>query len=229
MTLKDEITKNASDAFQRAWDITDGRVVPKTDDIGLGNVGRKLDATVLYADLADSTEMVRGKKAAFSAEVYKTYLYAASRLITASGGTVSAFDGDRVMGVFIGGSKNSNAVRCALKINWVVQNVLQAELQKQYRKSTFRIEQKVGIDASEILVARTGIRGSNDLVWVGNAANNAAKMAALDLECRTYISSAVYGRIAADAKFSDGKDMWKNLGAKDLGYTVYGSTFWWPI
>lgn len=164
MALKDEITTNTRDAFRGAWDSTEGPVVPATADFGLGNVGRKLDATVLYAD---STAMVRGEKAEFSAEVYKTYLYAASRLIAASGGTVAAFDGDRVMGVFIGGSKNSNAVRCTLKINWVVQKVLHLELRKQYTTSSFTIRYRVGIDASEILVARTGIGAATTLPGSG--------------------------------------------------------------
>ncbi|WP_163544608.1 adenylate/guanylate cyclase domain-containing protein [Occultella kanbiaonis] len=229
MTLKDEITQNASDAFRKTWTITEGRVVPRTDDIGLGNVGRKLDATVLYADLADSTDMVRLKTATFAAEVYKTYLYAASRLIAAWDGTVTAFDGDRVMGVFLGGSKNSNAVKCALKLNWVVKYILQPELKMIYSDTDFVIRQKVGIDKSNILVARTGIRGSNDLVWVGNAANNAAKMAALDLGYSTYISGAIFGQIADDAKHSKGKNMWTGLGTSDLGYAVYGSRYWWSL
>ena len=33
----------------------------------------------------------------------------------------------------------------------------------------------LGIDTSKLFVARTGIRKSNDLVWVGRAANYAAK------------------------------------------------------
>src|SRR5436305_868835 len=80
----------------------------------------ELDATVLYADLADSTGLVQGYKDWFAAEVYKTYLMAASELIKNNDGTITAFDGDRVMGVFIGGSKNSSAARCALQINHFV-------------------------------------------------------------------------------------------------------------
>jgi class 3 adenylate cyclase len=50
---------------------------------------------------------------------------------------------------------------------------------KKWPKTDFELKQRVGIDTSKVFVARTGIRGSNDLVSVGNAANNAAKMAAL--------------------------------------------------
>jgi class 3 adenylate cyclase len=63
-------------------------------------------------------------------------------------------------------------------------------------------------------------------VWVGNAANNAAKMAALDPKYPTYISAAVYSRLNESAKFSnkDHSDMWTNLGTSALGYQIYGST-----
>ena len=48
-----------------------------------------------------------------------------------------------------------------------------------YPKTEYKIKQAVGVDTSKLFVARTGIRGSNDLVWVGRAANYAAKLSAL--------------------------------------------------
>jgi len=77
-------------------------------------------------------------------------------------------------------------------------------------------------------VARTGIRGSNDLVWVGNAANNAAKMAALSPSYPTYVTEGVYSRLNKKALHSnsDGSNMWTDLGTSALGYRIYGSTWW---
>ena len=51
--------------------------------------------------------MVDRHEESFSAEIYKTYLYAAARIIRSQGGVVVAYDGDEVMAVFIGGSKNA--------------------------------------------------------------------------------------------------------------------------
>ena len=69
------------------------------------------------------------------------------------------------------------------------------------------------------------------MVWVGNAANNAAKTAALDPKYPTYISAAVYGRLNESSKYggSPKRDMWTNLGSSDLSYTIYGSTYWWAL
>jgi len=72
----------------------------------------KLDATVLYADMSGSTKLVDAfTSPKFPAEVYKCYLSCAAKIIKAGGGSITAYDGDRVMAVFLGDSKNSSAAR----------------------------------------------------------------------------------------------------------------------
>lgn len=230
MTLKDEIAAYAKKTHDDVWERREGRKVPESEDVRAGTDAVTLDGTVLYADLADSTGMVKSKKDWFAAEVYKNYLYAACRIIKANEGVVTAFDGDRVMGVFLGDSKNTNACKTALQLNWVVKNVLQPAKDAKYTQDTFTYKQRVGIDASPLFIAKTGIRNSNDLVWVGHAANNAAKMAALHSNYPSYITESIFNRIHKSAKTSkDGRDMWQPLGSSALGFPIYGSTFWWGI
>ena len=205
--------------------------MPDTDDVALGTDAVTLNGTVLYADLSDSTALVKGWKDWFAAEVYKNYLYCASRIIKAQGGEITAFDGDRIMAVYLGKSKNTSAVRTGLKIKWAVGNILQPALVAKYPDTKFKYSQKVGIDTSALFVARTGIRGSNDLVWVGNSANNAAKLAALDKGYSTYITGAIYTNINDEAKFGGDpkKNMWTDLGTSDFGYQLYGSNWTWGL
>lgn len=229
MSLKEELITYARSVFtEQTWSERTGQKVPDTDDLSLKNEAVSLDATILYADLADSTELVQRKRPLFAAEIYKTYLYSAAKVIRANGGTITAFDGDRVMAVFIGDAKNSSAARAGLQINWARAQIIQPALDAQYPQA-YVVRQKVGIDSSVVKVARTGIRGSNDLVWVGPAANNAAKMAALDLGYATYISADTYGLLNAKSKYSDGTDMWVDLGTSHLGYRIYGSSYSWAI
>jgi hypothetical protein len=84
------------------WEERKGIKIPNSEDVQLGNHAVNLDGTVLYADLVDSTGLVRGYKNWFAAEIYKMYLMVASELIRNNGGYITAFDGDRVMAVFIG-------------------------------------------------------------------------------------------------------------------------------
>lgn len=228
MGVVGDLETYVDNVFTEEWTRRHGQKVPDTEDVALKNEVVELDATVLYADLAASTKMVKEKKDYVAAEVYKAYLYCAAKLIRDKGGVITAYDGDRVMGVFIGDAKNSSAAICGLNINHAASQIVMSRYKKKWPKTDFELKQRVGIDTSRLFVARAGIRGSNDLVWVGNAANNAAKMAALDPGYPTYITAAVYSRLNEDAKFSnkDHSNMWSNLGTSALGYQIYGSTWW---
>jgi class 3 adenylate cyclase len=231
MSLEDELKTYAAATHRKQWATRNGSTVPEAEDLKLSNDAVELEGTVLYADLAHSTDMVKNYRNWFAAEIYKNYLYCAARIIRRRGGVITAYDGDRVMGVFIGDSKNSNAAKCALNINYAVAKILKPAITNQYPDEKFNLQQRVGIDTSALFIARTGIRGSNDLVWVGNAANNAAKMAALSTSYPTYISAEVYSKLSAESKYADSEnksnDMWTHLGTAHLGYTIYGSSYSW--
>jgi class 3 adenylate cyclase len=230
MGLKQELESGVRSIFADQWETRNGIAVPASEGVPLGNVAVLLDATVLYADLAESTAMVDRKKPNFAAEVYKAYLHCAAKLIRDQGGEITAYDGDRIMGVFLGSSKNTSAAKCGLMINWAVREVLMPALKKQYPSSDFILKQVVGIDASKMWVARTGVRGANDLVWVGPAANYAAKLTELDASYPTRITQRVYDKLSNEAKVSNGKDMWEARTWTDMGgLTIYRSNWWWPL
>jgi hypothetical protein len=68
------------------------------------------------------------------------------------------------------------------------------------------------------------LRGNNDYVWVGTAANDAVKMAALKKGYSTYITGAIYGVLDEALKTtSTGTRVWEDLGSNDLGYKIWGS------
>lgn len=230
MGLGDDLRKEISSIFKDQWSVRDGKQVPKPEDIALsGNDGVKIDAVVLYADIVESTQLVESEKQHFSAEIYKTFLVGACRIIREQDGYITAFDGDRVMAVFMGDYKNSNAAICALKINHVTKKIINEEMLKTYPQSAFRLKHVVGIDSSDILVARTGIKGSNDLVWVGKAANNAAKLCSFrDGVTSSIISEKVYIKMSDNAKISsDNRNMWE---ARKLdNKIVYTSNWTWTI
>ncbi|WP_336801995.1 adenylate/guanylate cyclase domain-containing protein [Kaistia sp. MMO-174] len=210
MALLDDLTNSVKTTFAASWSTRNGTVVPVDTDLSLGNDGVKLTATVLYADLSESTKLVDSYPAALAAEIYKTFLQCAARIIRSENGAITAYDGDRVMAVYIGDLKNTQAARTALKINWACKNIIQPAYNKQYPDRPYALKHTVGIDTSEILVARAGIRGSNDLVWIGRAANWAAKLCALDHDYPSWITAAVFEQMATIAKTSiDGRPMWE--------------------
>lgn len=228
MSLQDELTEAVEGIFESRWDVRDGQKVPEAEDLLLGNSGVQLDATVLYADLSGSTRMVDAKTAEFAAEVYKTYLHCAATLVRKLGGVITAYDGDRIMGVFIGDSKNTSAVQCGLGVNWAVTHIVNPALKAQYPKSDFQVQHVVGIDTSSLMAARTGVRGANDLVWVGRAANYAAKLTELDSGYPTWITHRVFDSMNKSVKvWRDGREMWEARTWIDMSnLSIYRSNWW---
>lgn len=214
--------------FGTKWETRDGTVVPEAENVTLGKDSVRIHGTVLYADLVESTQMVKGKKPEFAAEVYKGYLEAACRCIRYQGGVITAFDGDRVMAVFIGPKKNTSAVKSALNINWAV-GLVNAQMKVKWN-TDFVIRQRVGIDTGPLFVAKTGIRGSNDLVWVGTPANYAAKLCSMKESGYTsWITANVHGNIGTPVKFVDRNganvDMWEPHYWADQGVVVYKTIY----
>jgi class 3 adenylate cyclase len=231
MATAKEVRDEVSAILATRWQTREGQVVPDSENVKLANNDAvELDATVLYADLADSTELVNSYKPIFAAEIYKAYLVTACRIIRANNGTITAFDGDRVMAVFLGTTKNSDAARCALKINGAVKKIINPAIKTQYPNTSFEIQQAVGIDTSKLLVAKTGIRGSNDLVWVGRAANFAAKLSAVRRTgYSTFITEDVFNRLMDTSKLSGSNVMWDKLMWEKMGIAIYGSTWFWEL
>jgi adenylate cyclase len=231
--MEDELTNAVDSIIKARWDLRAGQVIPETEAVTLGNAGVILEATVLYADLADSTELAIYDQE-IAAEVYKAYLLGTTRLIKAAGGEIRSFDGDRVMGVFIGNSKNTSAAMAALKINYFFTRVLEPAFLTFYERlktSPFKFAQSVGIDTSEIRVARAGLRNDNDLIWVGRAPNIAAKLSSIrEQGYSSYITEAVFNQLHDSAKLFNGQQMWESrTWSKGEPYgtnAVYRSSWW---
>ena len=233
MALIDDLTEIIDDIARSQWKITDGRVVPETEDIGLGNKGVRLDVTMLYADLADSTELASHSQTK-AAEVYKAFLICGTKIILYRKGYIRSFDGDRVMGVFIGNSKNTSAVKAALNIKYVFNKLLVPRFKQQYdefRDGTLKLNYCIGVDTGSVLVARAGVRNSNDLVWVGQTPNVAAKLSTLrEPPFNTYITKDIYDNMHDKAKFTNSKNMWEAqtwAGLPEGKQDIYRSSWDW--
>lgn len=228
MSLFDELEQQIEFIFSTEWDTINGQKIPEAEHVKLGNHSIILEATVLYADLTESTELVDNHDPLFAAEIYKSYLHCASKLIKKTGGVITAFDGDRVMGVFIWNDKNSLAVECALKINQCVNEIINPAILRQYGQIDYHLKHCIGVDTSEMHIARTGVRGSNDLVWVGRAANYAAKLCSYkDEEYCTYITEDVFEDLVDYVKFGDSEEenMWERSFWKEKNIFIYGSNW----
>ncbi|MGB4065313.1 MAG: adenylate/guanylate cyclase domain-containing protein [Azonexus sp.] len=231
MGLKADLTTEAKATLSQIWEEEATTKVPVSEDLRLNeNHAKHLEsATVLYADLDGSTNMVDTYSWSFAAEIYKIYLRSAAQIIRSEGGSITAYDGDRIMAIFIGDNKNTSAVKAALQINYTVNEILRPAIKNQYPNTSFILKHVIGVDTSNLRAARIGVKGDNDIVWVGQAANYAAKLCTLS-EKPLWITKAVFEMINKMVKFADetesGTPMWeKRFWTPMNNFEIYCSTY----
>lgn len=229
--MKAKLASEVKSIFESRWQVGQTESVPDPEDLKLNtNHSKHLEkATVLYADIDGSTDMVDDYDWTFSAEVYKAYMRCSAEIVKSEGGVITAYDGDRIMAIFTGNTKNNSATRAAMKINYAVINIIQPALEKQYPKCSFTLKHVIGIDESELHAARIGVRIDNDLVWVGRAANYAAKLTSLN-GGPIWITKVVYDRLNQDLKYSNNKHMWELRSWTQMdNLSVYRTSYSWRI
>lgn len=231
MSISDDIKTRSLEVFRTNWQTNPGIHVPSPAEIKLSNAATYFErATVLYADLDASTDLVDRNSWWFAAEVYKSYLYASARIVSAEGGTITSYDGDRIMAIFVGARQTSNAALAALKINHAVKYLVQPELQRAYSTEKYVIRHKVGIDTSPIRAVRTGMRGDNDITWVGRAANYAAKLNAIPVDPEIWVTKAAFEKIRGEYKIWDNRAIWtKRIWSQMNDQEVYASGWTWEL
>jgi uridylate cyclase len=228
--LSDEVTSGIDGVLDPEWNTRKGRIVPEATEIALRNGAVELDATYLYADMANSTGLAQNYKRFAVAKVVRCYLNAASRLIRARGGAIRSFDGDRVMGIFVGATRNDDAARAAMNVSWAVTKVIQPKLEAKWKDFHWKMGHGIGIDTGEAMLVRGGVFGDNDLVSIGSAPNVAAKLSEERSYPDIYATETVYKDLSDSLKYWNGKNMWSRQGTKTYGgksYSYYGSAYWW--
>lgn len=231
------IETSVSAIFDTSWNITKGTVVPETEDVVLKNGGKLVDAVYLYADLAGSSKLAQSLKVEATAKVIKAYISTASRILIHKGGAIRSFDGDRVMGIFMGPDKEERAVRAAMGIHWAVSEVIPEAIERGFTdgKDFCDIRHAIGIDAGEALIVRGGVRDNNDLISIGSAPNVAAKLSDLRLSQSIFITQAVADGLGDDYQtYGDARrPVWSRLhSVAPVGgryVTVYATNVWWSI
>ena len=139
-----------------------------------------------------------------AAKIYQSFHEINVRVIAANDGRIRAFDGDRIMGVFAGDMKNSNATKASMQIQWGIRNILNPTLETSIRCG-------LGIDYGVTLVTKVGKGGNpdnSDLVWIGKASNYASHLCN-EADNSIIVSRATFGKLADDRKVSNKTEMWQ--------------------
>lgn len=205
MPLKTDLENKINTYFSEKYEVDETKIVPSTDysKLTFGNKGLKAELAFLFIDIRKSSEMHTTYGFANTARILQSFHDICVRIIESKDGNIRAFDGDRIMGVFAGEYKCSNATQAARKIKWAIQNFL-----NPYLKTPIQIGN--GVDFGDTLITKVG-KGrnlnNNDLVWIGQACNYASHLSGYGKNT-TIITQRTYNRMSNDSKFYNGTNMW---------------------
>lgn len=236
MTFKDDLIAARDDIVGTAFDVRDGTVVPVSTAVGF-NEAVRLPATYLYADMANSSGLVGASPQQTVGKILRLYLDLSVRIIRKAGGHIRSFDGDRVMGIFVGDGRFDGAVKAAMQIKWACEELIQPKIRNQYksiRDSGWLLKPGCGVASGDSLLVRGGVRRTgSDLVSVGLAPNLAAKLS--DVRHEPYhvrVGSATYKKLSSGMQLHNGETMWQGTYDLKLGgrsYPYYRTSFRYKI
>ncbi|MFC4613082.1 adenylate/guanylate cyclase domain-containing protein [Streptomyces maoxianensis] len=214
MGLKSTIEEKLTELVGHEWQTRSGLTVPGTDDIVLRDGAVQLDAVYLYADMMGSTQLVSDFDPGTAAKVTRAFISTACRVIRNRDGHIRSFDGDRVMGIFVGANKEGRAVRTALEITYATDKLVRPALERRLpslSRQGFELCHVSGVASGPVFIARAGVYNHNDLISIGTAANVAAKLSDIreTPQYRTYITRSLYDVMPNDCAVTDGTVMWQ--------------------
>lgn len=235
MALSDDLSSDVQGIIDKPWNTRKGQKVPSSTDVALAGGAVELNGTFLYADMANSSKMAKELDRRVAAKILKSFLATIARLVRHHGGSIVSFDGDRILGIFVGNSKNTTAAKCALQVKYTVKDIIRPKFENKYdsvKNASFTISHGVGVDSGTVLAVRAGARGDNDLIWIGRAPNLAAKLSDLrESPHHTFITAAVYNGLHDSSKYGgkNNESMWERRTWTFLGesLTVYRSSWQW--
>ena len=237
MTLSDDLKSKVKQFMESPWDVRQANIIPNDSNLTLTGKVAKLDATVIYADMRSSSKLVDELTQRVAGKIYQSFLYSLASIIKSNGGEITAYDGDRVVGIFIGKYKNSSATISALMINHAVSNILKPMLEGHFKslgESGFEISHCVGVDTGSFLAVKAGLRSANDIVWIGRPPNLAAKLSEIrETVYSTYITDKVFQALDDPAKYGGKANelMWeqRNYGYLDENLIIHRSKYYWSF
>ncbi len=183
------------DQDRRFDDTSSGRVIPKIGDLGLGEA-RELGLAVMHVDMNNFKGLTKDLSNEQKLRLLNIYLSELTYIIRDHGGSVEKYVGDGITSLFGAGKDGKTAVldaaKCALTILTEIYYAMNEYL-KSIDLPTFSCS--IGMDYGRIWVARTGVKGMNQLTLVGNEVSIAKQLEEFSGDHQIFLGHNVYSKL----------------------------------
>jgi class 3 adenylate cyclase len=173
--------------------VRDGLVLPATDDLKVME-GRRMRAAFVYSDLHGFTKLVATQAENKSFVFLHTFIEISNRLTKLYKGEVVDVAGDRVLSVFHRplGDNSREPIEDAVTFALWLQTVFNRVIGPVFTGNGLgQLSLGIGIDYGEVVAGCVGIRNNKRIVFLGDAANLAAKLQDEARAGETVVSSIV--------------------------------------
>lgn len=124
MARRDDLQTMVGDYLAGDYTKTKPRTVPLPEDVPLGKSAALLEATALFVDLRQSSDITNAFRRQTAAKMLKSYFHGAVKIVRAQDGVVRSFNGDGLLALFIGDERADDAVRAAMEMKWFIEEIL---------------------------------------------------------------------------------------------------------
>jgi class 3 adenylate cyclase len=138
---------------------------------------RITDVVAVAADLKGSTRLDFGRRANSSARLYQAVTGNMVRIVDQFGCDFVDIQGDGLYALYHGDGRYERALCAAITLKTFSELHLIPLVQAQLTDRFPRTGIKVGMHASQLVVKKVGVRGTNEPIWAGKAVNWATKAA----------------------------------------------------
>ena len=166
------------------------------------------EATAVFADLKDSTELNTTESPRIAARAYTYFIRAMALTLERFSARYVDIQGDGIFGLFSGPESAYLAAASGITMKTLVER----EVSDRFKNDAgvgWKLTAGIGIDRGTLLVRRLGLRGTKqNEVWAGKPVNMAAKLSSLAASNEMVVSDRVFNEYERASKLRHRALIW---------------------
>lgn len=182
--LEDEIFEEISEKLDTDFDIVKKKEIPSNFKLENDEWAQVDDVVCVYFDLSSSTNILRDYGDEISVKIFDSYIKSATRIFKNFECSYLDIQGDGGFALFSGDKHIQRAMVSAITLKTLLSKSYSGNLNDLVKKikSKINLSSRIGVHIGKILAKKSGIRGENEILWLGGLVSVASKICGLKRE-----------------------------------------------
>lgn len=182
--LEDEIFKEMNEKLGTDFKIVKKKEIPSNFKLENDEWVQVDDVVCVYFDLSSSTKILKDYGDEISVKIFDSYIRGATKIFNNFKCSYLDIQGDGGFALFSGDKYIQRAMVSAVTLKTLLSTNYSNNLNSLIRKINKKINlsSRIGIHIGKILAKKSGIRGENEILWLGGLVSIASKICGLRRE-----------------------------------------------